>query len=189
MKNKETVDQRIRGTDGNGFTRRGFLVDSGVAALVTGLAACMIDGKGGGDAAMDASADASIDAAADAAGADASVDSGVDAQVSSEVFAANLSDVAEGAVVNVSEASAFLLRDADGLYAMSSICTHMGCLVSDSGADLVCPCHASQFDYDGNVTQGPAILPLPHYLVTITPEGDIYIDVDTTVTPDTRLPV
>ncbi|GET27448.1 cytochrome b6 [Prolixibacter sp. NT017] len=57
---------------------------------------------------------------------------------------------------------------ADGIVALSSICTHKGCTVGYDKAhkDILCPCHRSEFAFDGSVLQGPATKPLPKYKVT-----------------------
>ena len=54
-------------------------------------------------------------------------------------------------------------RAPDGaVYAVSSICTHMGCKVHWNPAELSwdCPCHGSRFDIHGAVLEGPAQKPL-----------------------------
>jgi cytochrome b6-f complex iron-sulfur subunit len=70
--------------------------------------------------------------------------------------------------------------DSNGVYAMSAVCTHAGCLLDDGAhtiaAGLDCPCHGSTFDGDGAVTKGPARDPLQHYLVTIAADGSITVD-------------
>ena len=39
----------------------------------------------------------------------------------------------------------------------SSKCTHLGCKINKIEDDkLICPCHGSQFNLDGNVIKGPA---------------------------------
>lgn len=44
---------------------------------------------------------------------------------------------------------------------LSSRCTHLGCKIDKSKNDqLICPCHGSTFDLDGNATKGPAVSPL-----------------------------
>ena len=43
----------------------------------------------------------------------------------------------------------------------SSHCTHLGCKISkESDGQMICPCHGSAFDTDGNATKGPAVRPL-----------------------------
>ncbi len=49
-----------------------------------------------------------------------------------------------------------LLRDGSGLYALSLVCTHLGCTVTVSAQGLACPCHGSLFDRRGRVLKGPA---------------------------------
>ena len=83
-------------------------------------------------------------------------------------------------------------RDANGVYAMSAVCTHAGCLLDDSAdkisTGLNCACHGSTFDGDGNVTRGPARSPLQHYAVTIAADGTITVDGSQPVSASTRTP-
>ena len=83
-------------------------------------------------------------------------------------------------------------RDAGGLYAMSAVCTHAGCVITTAGstaaAGLVCDCHGSQFDAIGDVTRGPAGAPLQHYAVEVDASGNIIVHGDQPVTVDTRTP-
>jgi nitrite reductase/ring-hydroxylating ferredoxin subunit len=83
-------------------------------------------------------------------------------------------------------------RDAIGVYAMSAICTHEGCFVSDGpktiAAGLSCGCHGSAFDGDGLVTRGPANRPLQHYAVSIDAAGAITVDGSQPVADSTRTP-
>jgi cytochrome b6-f complex iron-sulfur subunit len=53
--------------------------------------------------------------------------------------------------------------------ALSLVCTHQGCRVGydQTNQVLVCPCHGSVFNLQGQVLQGPAVQPLPKYTVTI----------------------
>lgn len=83
----------------------------------------------------------------------------------------------------VSAAKAIVGRDADGLYAMSASCTHSGCGMSGSNGQLtanatevVCLCHGSIFDADGNAIQGPAYTPLPHVSIELGCDGQLYVD-------------
>jgi Rieske Fe-S protein len=81
-------------------------------------------------------------------------------------------------------------RDADGFYALSTICTHQGCDMASQGSvstnGLFCACHGSRFDPNGVVLQGPAHQDLPHYAVTIDDQGTIQIDTDTEVSASDR---
>ena len=83
----------------------------------------------------------------------------------------------------------FVAHDAGGLYAMSMQCTHVFCAVDIKGNELDCPCHGSRFDRLGNVLQGPAKVPLPHYLLTVDATGNITVDKYTVVSQSTRTKV
>ncbi len=79
-----------------------------------------------------------------------------------------------------------LFRDADGVYAISTICTHLGCVVRAAAGGFECPCHGSRFAADGAVTKGPAPQPLPW--LQVTGGGDEWvIDEGTTVPPGTKV--
>jgi cytochrome b6-f complex iron-sulfur subunit len=107
------------------------------------------------------------------------------------VAAANVSALSVGTMIAMS--NIIVARDAGGVYAMSAVCTHAGCLVDDASgtiaSGLYCPCHGSAFDGNGAVTRGPARAPLQHYAVTIAGDGSITVDGSQPVSPDTRTPV
>jgi cytochrome b6-f complex iron-sulfur subunit len=110
---------------------------------------------------------------------------------SGPVAAGNVSALTVGALLVMS--NVVVARDANGLYAMSGVCTHAGCLVDDSSstisAGLSCPCHGSRFDGNGSVTRGPASTPLQHYAVTVAADGSITVDGSQAVSPETRTAV
>jgi Rieske Fe-S protein len=56
----------------------------------------------------------------------------------------------------------FIVLNQDGhTRVFSSHCTHLGCRINETEGDrLVCPCHGSAFDMEGNAVQGPAVRPL-----------------------------
>ena len=64
-----------------------------------------------------------------------------------------------GALV-YSESRCALLQESGKIYALSLVCTHLGCTVNVTPGNLVCPCHGSVFDRHGVVLQGPADRPL-----------------------------
>lgn len=93
------------------------------------------------------------------------------------VTAGNVSATSVGSLTVVANAPAILGRDQDGLYAMTSTCTHQGCEVEPSASDtLFCPCHSSRFDRNGKVLGGPAPSPLVHFAVSIDGDGNITVD-------------
>ncbi|MBU3686582.1 MAG: Rieske (2Fe-2S) protein [Mycobacterium sp.] len=52
-------------------------------------------------------------------------------------------------------------------------CTHSGCLLAEvKNGSIVCACHGSRFDLNGQVTRGPATAPLTVRAVTVR-EGEI----------------
>jgi len=84
-------------------------------------------------------------------------------------------------------------KDADGVYAMTSICTHRQCdLVQEGsigGGRIRCFCHDSEFDYNGRAVVDPATGQLQHYAVILSGTGVMYVQLDEPVSPDTRTPV
>jgi nitrite reductase/ring-hydroxylating ferredoxin subunit len=83
-------------------------------------------------------------------------------------------------------------RDAGGLYAMSSLCTHQGCGLNIVGTatkpSLHCPCHGSAFSATGAVTNGPARAPLIHYNLHVSASGDVTVCMNEIVAATTRSP-
>lgn len=68
----------------------------------------------------------------------------------------------------------FVFRLDDGtLSAVDSICTHQQCEVEFRAqeGDLFCPCHASTFTRQGDVTREPATLPLKKFTVSETADA------------------
>lgn len=82
--------------------------------------------------------------------------------------------------------SVALFRDADGVHAVSTVCTHLGCIVKSGADGFECPCHGSRFALDGTVTKGPAPAPLPWLKVTGS-AGNYVVDEDQPVAPGTKV--
>ncbi|HUF76911.1 MAG TPA: Rieske (2Fe-2S) protein [Longimicrobiales bacterium] len=66
--------------------------------------------------------------------------------------------------------------DSGELVAVLASCTHQGCQPEPVADRLTCPCHGSEFSFDGAVLQGPAERPLTRYPVAIEGE-DIVVRV------------
>jgi cytochrome b6-f complex iron-sulfur subunit len=84
----------------------------------------------------------------------------------------------------------WVFADERGLYAISAICTHLGCTVSArDGGGFFCPCHGSRFDSTGKVVGGPAPRPLPHLELVLAPDGQLIVDQQREVGPEVRLTI
>jgi nitrite reductase/ring-hydroxylating ferredoxin subunit len=81
--------------------------------------------------------------------------------------------------------SVAVLRDGDGVYAVSLVCTHLGCIVKPTASGFECPCHGSRFGRDGSVTKGPAPKALPWLGVSVASHA-VTVDEDKTVPPGTK---
>lgn len=80
---------------------------------------------------------------------------------------------------NLAEGEAFIppgrnvavFRDGEGVYAISTVCTHLGCIVKTSSNGFDCPCYGSGFTKDGTVRKGPAPTALPWLKVSKSGAG------------------
>lgn len=53
----------------------------------------------------------------------------------------------------------------------SSYCTHLGCRIQTyENGQLICPCHGSTFNLDGNSLRGPAAKPLNELEYKLNPD-------------------
>jgi cytochrome b6-f complex iron-sulfur subunit len=67
-----------------------------------------------------------------------------------------------------------VIYNRDGkIVAHSLICTHLGCTISENGAEFDCPCHGSRFDENGAVLAGPAQQPLKNLTVEILEDNTL----------------
>ena len=92
-------------------------------------------------------------------------------------------DYPDGTVRFNKERKAYVVGCPNGVYALSAVCTHLGCItrfLSDQGA-IACPCHGSRFDLEGNVVEGPAPRPLPWLDVGLDNAGLLVVDTAITV--------
>lgn len=79
-------------------------------------------------------------------------------------------------------------RDEQGVYAISRVCTHLGCIVKPTAEGFECPCHGSRYDRDGVVTKGPAPRPL-EWLAVKEQGGALYVDEGASVAAGTKVKV
>ncbi len=92
-------------------------------------------------------------------------------------------DFPEGTVRFNREQRTYVIGAAEGVYALSAVCTHLGCItryLSDENV-IACPCHGSRFDLEGNVVHGPAPRPLPWLEVKADASGRLLVDTGTRV--------
>lgn len=77
---------------------------------------------------------------------------------------------------------AMVARTAQGLIALSPICTHRGCTTDYSSADgtFQCPCHGAVFAMDGAFVLGPASPPLSRYAISLK-KGRVLVDTGTLI--------
>ncbi len=83
-----------------------------------------------------------------------------------------------GEVTYLADQRLFVFHDADGISALSAVCTHLGCLTAwqpELGI-IACPCHGSKFKRDGSKIEGPAPRPLPWLRMWLSDEGDLMVD-------------
>jgi cytochrome b6-f complex iron-sulfur subunit len=95
-----------------------------------------------------------------------------------KVTIGTIADIPMGTLLVLIEQKLYIAHTDKGIFAMSSVCTHLGCMTrydAEKNA-IACPCHGSKFDAAGNVTGGPAPRPLVRKEITL--EGDLLV-VDT----------
>jgi cytochrome b6-f complex iron-sulfur subunit len=72
----------------------------------------------------------------------------------------------------------YIVRTAAGFYAVSAVCTHLGCITQwkPEANMIACPCHGSKFQPNGKKIEGPAARPQPHYAINLTADGELEVD-------------
>jgi Rieske Fe-S protein len=95
-----------------------------------------------------------------------------------------------GTVLVLSKQRIYLMRTTEGFFALSSVCTHLGCMTTYDPVHerLACPCHGSRFSLSGQVAEGPAPRPLPRLLLTVE-RGLLVVDAAQRIAPDAILKV
>jgi Rieske Fe-S protein len=72
-----------------------------------------------------------------------------------------------------SEIPAVIYNRNGKIMAHSLVCTHLGCTITENGAEFECPCHGSRFDENGAVLAGPAQQPLKNLRVEILEDNTL----------------
>lgn len=98
-------------------------------------------------------------------------------------------EFAVGSETRFEKENLFVFRDAEGIYAVSSICTHLGCSVARSTEGFQCPCHGSRFTPEGTVAAGPAPRALPWLEIGRAADGQLVVYADNEVPAGTRFRV
>ena len=72
----------------------------------------------------------------------------------------------------------WLVRDETGIYALSTVCTHLGCTPNwlEAEQKFKCPCHGSGFYKTGINFEGPAPRPLERHTIGLAEDGQIIVD-------------
>ncbi len=72
----------------------------------------------------------------------------------------------------------WIIREADGMYALFAKCTHLGCTPRWLPVEekFKCPCHGSGFRKSGINFEGPAPRPLERFRITLADDGQILVD-------------
>jgi cytochrome b6-f complex iron-sulfur subunit len=72
----------------------------------------------------------------------------------------------------------WVVRNSEGIFVISAICTHLGCTPDWKASEnkFKCPCHGSGYDSEGINFEGPAPRPMDRAHVELDPDGQIVVD-------------
>jgi cytochrome b6-f complex iron-sulfur subunit len=72
----------------------------------------------------------------------------------------------------------WIVREPEGFYALSAICTHLGCTPRwlPSEKKFKCPCHGSGYFMNGVNFEGPTPRPLERLKISLADDGQILVD-------------
>lgn len=72
----------------------------------------------------------------------------------------------------------WVVRDEEGFYALSAVCTHLGCTPRwlETENKFKCPCHGSGFYRSGINFEGPAPRPLERLKITLDESRQLVVD-------------
>ncbi|MEK6689908.1 MAG: ubiquinol-cytochrome c reductase iron-sulfur subunit [Nitrospirota bacterium] len=90
-----------------------------------------------------------------------------------------------GITKKLEDKKVFIFSTDEGLHAISSICTHLGCIVNITEWGFQCPCHGSRYNQNGKVIAGPAPRNLSWHEISQDIDGSLVIDAAKDVPPGT----
>jgi cytochrome b6-f complex iron-sulfur subunit len=72
----------------------------------------------------------------------------------------------------------WLVRDPNGIFVLSTVCTHLGCTPNwlEAEQKFKCPCHGSGYYKDGVNFEGPTPRPLERFAISLADDGQILVD-------------
>jgi len=95
-------------------------------------------------------------------------------------------DFPSGAMKYFGDDQVYVFADTEGIYAISAVCTHLGCVVNKEKDGFTCPCHGSRYGPDGRVAKGAAPRDLPWYQISRLPSGQLVVDKNHSVKPGVK---
>lgn len=99
-------------------------------------------------------------------------------------------DFPVGQAVHLPSRRLWVFSDLEGIAAVSTVCPHLGCLVSrKENGEFLCPCHGSKFDSEGKVLSGPPPRGLYWVEISLGPDGRLIVDSESEVSSDIRFKV
>lgn len=81
----------------------------------------------------------------------------------------------------------FVVRDANGLYALTAKCPHQGVTITAQSSKFHCNAHGADFTLTGTVTDGPTTRSLQHYGLCLLANGNVGLQSSTKVDAGVRL--
>lgn len=87
-------------------------------------------------------------------------------------------DYPVNSVTYIQDQQVYIVRTDKGIWALSAVCTHLGCITrwKPEADQIACPCHGSKYQKTGIVEAGPAPRPLPHFSLTLGEDGNLVVD-------------
>jgi cytochrome b6-f complex iron-sulfur subunit len=87
-------------------------------------------------------------------------------------------DYPVNSVTYLQDQQVYIVRTEKGMWALSAVCTHLGCITQwkPESDQIACPCHGSKFQRTGTVQAGPAPRPLPHLSLGLGEDGVLVVD-------------